>query len=324
MDMNRRSMLLAGGAFLAPPAIAQTAPWPSRAVRIIVPFPAGAGTDQLARAYAQRLGEMWGQPVVVENRAGGAGVIGTEAAFRAPKDGYTILMANSAVLAIGPAINPALPYDPINGFDPVALVGANDNGLVVRAASPFRSVAEVVAAARARPGILTYATPGNGTSGHMAGEFLKQLAGIDITHVPYRGSPQALTDLLGGQVDLAMTTLNSVVPAVRGGQARVLATTGATRDPILPDVPTLAELGFPGYEASGWLGFVVPAGTPPEIISRMADSIQRVAADTTFTDRITAAGMRPIISTPDAFRAILSPELARWRDVAQRAGVRPE
>jgi tripartite-type tricarboxylate transporter receptor subunit TctC len=324
MAMNRRGLLMAGGLVISRPALAQTAPWPSRAVRIIVPFPPGAGTDLLARAYAQRLSEMWGQPVVIENRAGAAGIIGTEAAFRAPKDGYTILMANSSVLAIGPAINPALPYDPVNGFDPVALVGSNDNGLVVRTASPFRSVADVVATAKARPGELTYATPGSGTSGHMAGEFFKQMAGIDLTHVPYRGSPQALTDTLGGQVEMAMTTLNSVVAAVRNGQARVLATTGSTRDPILPDVPTLAELGFPGYEASGWLGFVVPAGTPPDIIARMSESIQRIAADTAFTDRITAAGMRPIISTPEGFRAILAPELARWRDVAQRAGVKPE
>jgi tripartite-type tricarboxylate transporter receptor subunit TctC len=158
----------------------------------------------------------------------------------------------------------------------------------------------------------------------MAGEFFKQMAGIDITHVPYRGSPQALTDTLGGQVDMAMTTLNSVTAAVRNGQARVLATTGATRDPILPDAPTLAEVGFPGYEASGWLGFVVPAGTPAEVIARMSESIQRIAADTAFTDRITASGMRPLISTPEGFRAILAPELARWRDVAQHAGVKPE
>jgi tripartite-type tricarboxylate transporter receptor subunit TctC len=324
METTRRAILATAGLALAAPALGQTPPWPSRAVRIIVPFPAGAGTDLLARAYAQRLSEAWGQPVVIENRAGAAGIIGTEAAFRAPKDGYTILMANSSVLAIGPAINPNLPYDPVGGFDPVALVGANDNGLVVRMASPFRSVADVVAAAKARPGELTYATAGAGTSGHMAGEFFKQLAGIDITHVPYRGTPPAVTDMLGGQVDMTMTTLNSIIAAVRNGQARVLATTGRTRDPLLPEAPTLAELGFPGYEASGWLGFVVPSGTPAEVTARIAESIRRIAADPAFAQRITEAGMRPLISTPEEFRAILAPELARWRDVAQRAGVKPE
>lgn len=324
--LPRRRLLLALPLSLAAPpgARAQAPAWPQRTVRIIVPFPAGAGTDLLARAYAQRLSELWGQAVVIENRAGAAGIIGTEAASRAPRDGYTMLMANSSVLAIGPAINPNLPYDPLRGFDPVALVGSNDNALVVRADSPHRSVADVVAAARARPGALTYSSAGAGTSGHMAAEFFKQLAGIDITHVPYRGSPQALTDMLGGQVDMTMNTLNAVVAAVRNGQARALATTGATRDPLLADVPTLAEVGYAGYEASGWLGFVVPAGTPPEIIARMAESIQRVHADAGFRDRIAGAGMRPIISTPEAFRAILAPELARWRDVAQRAGVKPE
>jgi len=325
MRMDRRSLLMGTGASVAAvalPASAQQPAWPTRAVRVIVPFPAGAGTDVLARAYSQRLSEIWGQPVVIENRAGAGGIIGTEAASRAARDGYTILMANSSVLAIGPAINPNLPYDPLTAFDPVALLGSNDNAVVVRAASPFRTLAELVAAAKAKPGELSYASPGSGTSGHMAAEFFKQMAGLDITHVPYRGSPQALTDVLGGQVDMTMNTINAIVAAVRSGQARALATTGRTRDPLLPDVPTLAEVGFPAYEASGWLGFVVPAGTPAEIVARMSADIRTIAADTAFTDRIAAGGIRPLISTPEEFRAILAPELARWRGVAQRAGVR--
>lgn len=324
MRMDRRSWLTGTGATVvagALPALAQQPAWPTRAVRVIVPFPAGAGTDTLARAYAARLSEIWGQPVVIENRAGAAGVIGTEAASRAPRDGYTVLMANSSVLAIGPAINPNLPYDPLTAFDPVALLGANDNAVAVRAASPFRTLADLVAAAKARPGELSYATAGAGTSGHMAAEFFAQVSGIQMTHVPYRGTPQALTDTLGGQVDLTMITLNAVVAAVRSGQARALATTGRTRDPLLPDVPTLAEVGYPSYEASGWLGFVVPSGTPPEIIARMSADIRTIAADRTFTDRIAAGGIRPLISTPEEFRAMLAPELARWREVARRAGV---
>ncbi len=329
---SRRDLLVGSCLSAAMPnlALAQSTlmvggqPWPNRPVRIIVPFPAGAGTDVLARAYGQKLSEAWGQAVVIENRAGAAGVIGTEAAFRAPKDGYTILMANSSVLAIGPAINPVLPYDPVNGFDMVALVGSNDNALTVRTASPHRSVADVIAAARARPGEMTYASPGSGTSGHMAAEFFKQMAGIDLIHVPYRGTPQALTDVLGGQVDMSMLTINAVVAAVRNNQARALAVTGRTRDPLLPEVPTLAEVGFPAYEASGWLGFVVPAGTPREITGFIAQTTRRIAADTAFTDRIAAAGIRPIISTQEEFRAILAPELARWQDVARRAGVKPE
>jgi tripartite-type tricarboxylate transporter receptor subunit TctC len=306
------------------PSLARAQGWPTRAVRIIVPFPPGAGTDLLARAYAQRLAELWGQPVVIENRAGAGGIIGTEAASRAARDGYTILMANSSVLAIAPAINASLPYDPLQTFDPVALVGANDNALVVRSASPFRSVAEVLEAARARPGILTYASAGTGTSTHMAAEYFKQVAGVDITHVPYRGSPQALTDTLGGQVDMNFNTINAIVAAVRNGQARALGTTGATRDPLLPDVPTLQELGFPAFSASGWLGFVVPAGTPPEIIARIGEGMRRVAAEPGFAERIASIGMRPSISTPEQFRAILAPEIARWTEVARRAGVKAE
>jgi tripartite-type tricarboxylate transporter receptor subunit TctC len=326
MTLPRRWLLSAAGliAALPLPARAQPQPWPSRPIRIIVPFPPGAGTDLLARAYAQRLSEVWGQPVVVENRAGAAGLIGTEAAARAAPDGYTILMANASVLAIAPAIRTSLPYDPLTSFDPVALVGANDAALVVRTASPFRSVEDVLAAARARPGELSYSSAGTGTSTHMAAEYMKQVAGVDIIHVPYRGSPQALTDMLGGQVDMNFNTVNAVVAAVRNGQARALATTGRTRDPLLADVPTFAEVGFTGYEASGWLGFVVPAGTPPEIVTRMSEGIRQVAGEAGFAERIAGAGMRPLNSSPAEFRAILAPEIARWTDVARRAGVTAE
>jgi tripartite-type tricarboxylate transporter receptor subunit TctC len=195
---------------------------------------------------------------------------------------------------------------------------------VVRADSRFRSVAEVVAAARARPGELTYSSAGTGTTTHMAAEYMKQMAGLDITHVPYRGSPQALTDMIGGQVDMNFNTINAVLAAVRNGQARAQATTGASRDPLLPEVPTFAELGFTGYAASNWLGFVVPAGTPPEIIERMAAGIRQVAGEPGFTDRIANAGMRAVLSTPAEFRASLGPEVVRWTDVARRAGVKAE
>jgi tripartite-type tricarboxylate transporter receptor subunit TctC len=328
-QLPRRGLLalaaLAPGLAMAPRfAAAQAADWPSRTIRIIVPFPPGAGTDLLARAYAQRLTELLGQPVVIENRAGASGIIGTEAAARSPADGYTILMANSSVLAINPAIRASLPYDPVGSFDPVALVGANDSALVVRSASPFRSVADLLAAAKARPGTLSYSSAGTGTSTHMAAEFFKQMAGVDILHVPYRGSPQAVTDMLGGQVDMTFNTVNSVMTPVRDGAARALATTGTTRDPLLPDVPTFAEVGLTGYSASGWLGFVVPSGTPPAIITRLASAIAQIAAMPGFTERIASIGMKPTISTPAEFRAIIAPEIARWTEVARLAGVQVE
>lgn len=319
-----RRGLLALAAFTPALARAQTPEWPSRAIRVIVPFPPGAGTDILARAYAQHLSDLLRQPVVIENRAGASGIIGTEAASRAAPDGYTMLMANSSVLAINPAIRATLPYDPRNGFEPIALVGANDSALVVRADSPFRSVADVIAAAKARPGTLSYSSAGSGTSTHMAAEFFKQTAGVDILHVPYRGSAPAVTDMLGGQVSMTFNTVNAVMPPVRDGLARALATTGATRDPLLPNVPTFAEAGLPGYQASGWLGFVMPAGTSASIIGQMASAIAQVAAMPGFSDRIAAIGMKPIISTPAEFRAIIGPEIERWTQVARQAGVQVE
>ena len=324
MALQRRSLLAASALAALPSQVRAQPAWPSRPIRVIVPFPAGAGSDLLARVYAQRLSDVWGQPIVVENRAGASGIIGTEAASRAPKDGYTILMANAAVLSSGPAVNTNLPYDPIGGFDPVALVGSNDAALVVRASSPFRTVADLLAAARARPDTLSFSSAGTGTSTHMAGEYMKQMAGVSITHVPYRGTPQALTDTIAGVVDMTMATINTAIPVVRDGQARALATTGATRDPLMPDVPTFSEVGLTGYTASGWLGFVVPAGVPAEIIARMSAGIRQVYDEPGFQQRVAGLGMRPVISTPEEFRAMLAPELARWITVARQAGVRTD
>jgi len=322
-ELLRRS-LLALAASSPGLAVAQTARWPNRALRLIVPFQPGAGTDLLARAYAPRLAELLGQPVMIENRAGNSGMIGTEVAARAPADGYTLLLADASVLAIHPATRTNLPYDPIGSFDPVALVGADDSALVVRADSPFRRAADVLAAAKAWPGGLSYSSAGIGTSTHMAAEFLKQMAGVDLLHVPYRGSSQALAGMLTGQVDMTFTTMNKAMAAVRGRAALALATTGATRDPVLPDVPTFAELGFPAYQASGWVGFVVPAGTPPDIVGELAGTIAQVAAQPGFARRIARIGLKPILSTPAAFRAILPPEIARWSEVARQAGVQLE
>ncbi|MDP3416308.1 tripartite tricarboxylate transporter substrate binding protein [Falsiroseomonas sp.] len=322
-ELLRRG-LLALAASIPGLAVAQRARWPNRPLRLIVPFQPGAAPDLLARAYAPRLAELLGQPVLIENRAGASGLVGTEVAARAPADGYTLLLANASVLAISPAIRTNLPYDPIGSFDPVALVGTDDSALVVRADSPFRRATDVLAAAKAWPDGLSYSSGGIGSSTHMAAEFLQQMVGVDLLHVPYRGSPQALAGMLTGQVDMTFTTMNAAMAAVRGRAARALATTGATRDPLLPDVPTFAELGFPAYEASGWLGFVVPAGTPPDIVGELAGAIRQVAAQPGTARRVASLGIKPILSTPAAFRAILPPEIARWSEVARQAGVQLE
>jgi tripartite-type tricarboxylate transporter receptor subunit TctC len=324
MRMTRRHLPLLLGALAAPRIARAQGDYPARPVRMIVPGAAGSGQDILARIVAQRLGELWGQGVVVDNRFGAAGVLGSDLIAKAAPDGYTIGVVNSSSLAIAPALLPSVPFDPATSFTPLGLAAANDCALAVRAASPFRSVAEVVAAAKARPGHLTWSSAGSGTSTHMAGELFRLVAEVDIVHVPYRGSPAALTDTLAGQVDMTFNTINAILGAVRAGQMRALATTGQTRDPLLPDVPSFAEVGYPAYEASGWLGFAGPAGMPPEIVAKISADLRRVTQSPGFRDTMLNAGMRPNSSTAEEFRAYMATEVARWRDIARRSGARME
>jgi tripartite-type tricarboxylate transporter receptor subunit TctC len=328
--MRQRARILLGRralpALLLPlavpgPARAQ-AEYPTRPVRMIVPAAAGAGQDILGRIVAQRLSELWGQPVVVENRVGAGGAIGVEMIAKAPRDGYTLGVVNSSSLAISPALMPNIGYDPLTSFEPLGLGASNDCALGVRAASPFRSVADVVAAARAKPGELSWASAGSGSSTHMAGELFRLVSGVEIVHVPYRGSPAALTDTLGGQVDMTFNTINTLLPAIRGGQLRALATTGQTRDPLLPQVPTFAEVGYPAYEASGWLGFAGPAGLPAELVARIGGAIRQVTESQPFRDAILTAGMRPRSSTAQEFKEFMRTEIGRWSDIARRSGAR--
>ncbi len=321
----RRAVLLAAGLMAAPwtaRAQAPTAQYPTRPVRMIIPGAAGSGMDVMGRIMAQGLSDLWGQPVVVENRVGAGGTIGNDLLAKAPRDGYTIGVVNSSSLAIAPAIMPDVPYDPLTAFAPLGLGAANDCALAVRTASPFHSVADVVAAARAQPGRLNWASAGSGSSTHMAGELFRLTAEVDIVHVPYRGSPPAITDLLGGQVDMTFNTINALVGGVRQGQIRALATTGRGRDPALPDVPSFAEVGYPAYEASGWLGFAAPAGTPRETVAAIAAAISRVCQQPGYREVISNAGMRPQALGAVEFTAFLPVEINRWRDVARRSGAR--
>jgi tripartite-type tricarboxylate transporter receptor subunit TctC len=316
---TRRSLLAAA---LALPAVARAqGEYPTRPVRLIAPSAAGAGQDILGRLVAQRLAELWGQAVVVENRVGAGGAIGVELVAKAPRDGYTLGVVNSSSMAITPALM-QVGFDPLTSFEPLGLGASNDCALGVRAASPFRNVAEVVAAARARPGVLTWASGGSGTSTHMAGELFRIVTGVDIVHVPYRGSPAALTDTLGGQVDMTFITINTLLPAIRGGAIRALATTGQTRDPLLPGVPTFAETGYPAYEASGWIGFAGPAGLPPDLVARISGAIRQVTESPGFRDAILAAGMRPRSSSAAEFKDFMRTEILRWSEIAKRSGAR--
>jgi tripartite-type tricarboxylate transporter receptor subunit TctC len=322
LPLRRRHLLATLGVLAAPQALRAQSDFPTRPVRMIVPSAAGSGQDILGRVVAQRLSELWGQPVVVENRVGAGGTIGSDLIAKAAKDGYTIGVINSSSMAISPALLPNVPYDPLTSFTPLGLGAANDCALAVRKDSPFGSVADVVAAAKARPGQLTWASAGSGTSTHMAGELFRLEAGVEIVHVPYRGSPAALTALLGGQVDMLFNTINSLLAAVRNDQIRALATTGRTRDPLLPSVPSFAEAGFAAYEASGWLGFAGPAGLPPEILRKLSDGIRQVTQSQGFQETMITAGMRPQSSTAPEFRDYMALEIGRWREIARRSGAR--
>jgi tripartite-type tricarboxylate transporter receptor subunit TctC len=291
---------------------------------MIVAFPPGGGTDILGRMLAQRLGETLGQNVVVENRGGAGGNVGTEAAVRAAPDGYTILMGNVAPNAINVSLYRNLPFDPVADFAPVSLVAATPNLLVVHPSTAARTVKELIALARARPGTLNFASAGNGSSSHLAGELFRVLAGAEIVHVPYKGAGPAMLDVLSGQVQLYFATLPAALPHVKSGKLAAVALTSARRSPALADLPTVAESGVPGYEASTWYGVLAPARTPAGVIERLHGDIVRILAQPEFRERLQAQGFDPVGSSPEEFRAFIRSEIAKWGKVVRDAGIRAE
>jgi tripartite-type tricarboxylate transporter receptor subunit TctC len=291
---------------------------------MIVAFPPGGGTDILGRMLAQRLGETLGQNVVVENRGGAGGNVGTEAAARAAPDGYTILMGNVAPNAINVSLYRNLPFDPVADFAPVSLVAATPNLLVVHPSTAARTVKDLIALARARPGTLNFASAGNGSSSHLAGELFRVLAGAEIVHVPYKGAGPAMLDVLSGQVQLYFATLPAALPHVKSGKLAAVAVTSARRSPALPDLPTVAESGVPGYEASTWYGVLAPARTPASAIERLHGDIVKILAQPEFRERLQAQGFDLVGSSPEAFRAAIRSEIAKWGRVVRDAGIRAE
>jgi tripartite-type tricarboxylate transporter receptor subunit TctC len=304
------------------PAGAQQ-PYPSRPIRIISIFPPGGGNDILCRAVAQKLTENLKQQVFVENRAGANGIIGTEAAARSAPDGYTITLIPSGH-AVNASLYRKLPYDSIRDFTPITLAGASPLILAVHPSIPAKNVRELVALAKARPGLLTYGTAGVGSSGHLAGALFETMTGTTLVHIPYKGMSLAVADLIGGQVSMTFGTSLSVVPLVHSARLRALATTGAQRSPALPDLPTVAESGVAGYEASLWYGFVGPARLPPEIVQRLNSEIVAVLGAPDVRERLASQGVDAQSSTPEAFARLLVSDLERWAKVVQRAGVRAE
>ena len=296
--------------------------YPSRPIRMVVPFPAGGAVDIMARDLGQRLGQALGQPVVVDNRGGANGAIGSEAVARASPDGYTLLMGSAGTHAINPGLHTRLSYDPVKEFIPVALVGNITNILVVNPAVPATSVAELIALAKAKPGALTYASSGNGSSQHLSTELLKSLTGTDMTHVQYKGAGPALVDVISGQVSLTITAMSATLPYVQSGQLRALAVTTAQRSPTLPDVPTVSEAGVRGYESNNWVGVFAPVGTPPAIVARLNAEITRVQSTPEMKARLMGQGAEFTAMTPEQFGAFHRAEVAKWGKVIKDSGAR--
>jgi tripartite-type tricarboxylate transporter receptor subunit TctC len=325
--MNRRTLLAALAASLAvaaavpPAALAQTA-FPTRPIRIVVPFPPGGTTDILARAAAQKMAEAWKEQAVVDNRPGAGGNIGAELVAKAPPDGYTMLMGTVGTHSINASLYAKMPYDHVRDFAPVILVAAVPNVLVVHPSVPVNSVAELIAYAKANPGRLNFASSGSGTSIHLAGELFKVMAGVTMTHVPYKGSAPAIADLVGGQVQLMFDNLPSALPQIKAGRLRALGVTSAQRAPALPDVPTIAESGLPGYEASSWFGLLAPAGTPKDVVAKVNGEVARWLASPEAKEKLLSQGANAAGGTPEDFARHIAAETAKWQQVVKASGAK--
>ena len=321
---HRRQFLhLAAGAAALPfaPHIARAQAYPSRPVRLIVPYAAGGGADTIARLVGSRLGERWGQQLVIENRGGAGGNIASEAAARSAPDGYTLYLAgefHSTNLFTYPKLN----YDPVVDFAPVSLVVQYPTVIVVPSSSPAKTVSEFIAHAKANSGKLTMATPGYGTGSHLAGELFKREAGIQLTHVPYRGAAPALQDVITGRVDSFFNNIAPVMPLINEGKVRALAVTTAKRTPAAPDIPTVAESGMPGFDVPGWYAFFVPARTAPDIVRKMYTDTVATLAEPKIKSRLEELGLVVIGSTPDALGTYLKSEMTKWGPVIREANIR--
>ena len=300
------------------------AEFPDRPIKIVVPYPPGGTTDLLARAIAPRLSERLHQPVVVENRAGAGGVIGAQAVSKSTPDGYTLLFGTVATHGILPVLQKPAPYDPLKDFAPVTLVAYTPNVLLVNPAVPVRNVAEMLALAKAKPGTLNFGSTSQGGSPHMSGELLKTMAQIDLQHVPYKGGGPMLIDLIGGQIQLGFDNLPSAIAHVRSGKVRALAVTTAKRWPSAPEIPTLAEAGVPGYEASAWFGLLAPGATPKPVVELLQRHVAAILRLPEVEKQFFEQGAEPGGNTPDEFARMIAAELQKWAKVVAATGVKLE
>jgi len=318
-----RTLVALAAVFWAAAAAAAAQAWPSKPVRVVVPFTAGSATDILARTFAQKLQEYWGQSVIVDNRPGAGGTIGTGIVAKSPPDGYTLLV-HSAAYAVNPSIYPDLPFDTLKDFVEIAPLGGQPNVLVVAPASGIKSVSDLIAQAKAKPGQFNYGSAGTGSGTHMNAEKFKLATGIDAVHVPYKGTPEALTDTMAGRVTYFFSPISAALPQVKEGKLVALGVSSAQRSSILKDVPTIAESGLPAFDYNLWVGLFGPAGMPPELVDRISKDVQRALGSAEIKERLASLGAEPMPMTPAEFRAFTRNDFEVSAKIVKAAGIKAQ
>jgi tripartite-type tricarboxylate transporter receptor subunit TctC len=316
----RRTLLAVSAAALCTGALAQS--YPAKPIRLVVPFPPGGGTDIIAREVSQKVGTANGWTFVIDNKPGAGGNLGVDAVAKSPPDGYTIVLGQTSNLAINPTLYSKLPYDPVKDLTPVGLLATAPLVIVVPMASPYKTLADLVAAAKAKPGAVNFASPGNGTVAHLTGEQLQKAAGIKFQHVPYKGANQALTDVISGQVQLYVSSVPSVLQHIRNGKVRPIAVTSAKRVGDLPDTPTVGEAGYKGFDAVTWFGILAPAGTSKEVVAKLNAAFNKALQLPDLRKRLDDEGAEPSGGTPEQFSALIKDDITRWGKIVKDSGVR--
>jgi len=321
--MKNRLLALALS-MIASCGIASAQTYPVKPIRLIAPFPPGGSTDLLARVIAQKLTDAWGQQVIVENRGGAGGTIGVELAARAAPDGYTIVMGHIGAFGANPTLYPKLPYDAIKDFAPITLLAMVPNGMVVHPTLPVRSVKDLLAVARAKPGNVLYGSGGSGSAAHLAMVYFELLAKVKLTHIPYKGTGPAIYDLIAGQTSTMITGMAALMPHIKSQKLRIIGVGTAKRLAVLPDVPTISEAGVPGYEATQWYGILAPAATPRDIVMKLNAEMVKALRLPDVRERLAGDGVVPVGNTPEEFSAHIKSEIARWAPVVKASGAKPE